>query len=153
MRTITPDELRKSFPKLVSGTFEPASKATARYNCIAFAAGDERHWWEGEGNGGRYSWPSRIRRVTTVETVCEIFVSEGFVETQNCEIEPGYEKVAIYAHLDTCEFSHVARSDGTVWKSKLGKGQDIHHYSLDVLEGDQSDEYGIVERILRRRIS
>ena len=46
--------------------------------------------------------------------------------------------------------SRVAKSDGRVWKSKLGKGQDIEHFSLDVLEGNEADEYGIVERILRR---
>ena len=131
-------------------TYDKKSDATARYNCIAFVAGDERHWWEAEGNGGRYYWPPFIRRSTTVETVSRIFISEGFEITDNREIEPGHEKIAIYTSLDTFEFSHIAKSDGRVWKSKLGKGQDIEHYSLDVLEGDQADEYGIVECILRR---
>lgn len=36
--------------------------------------------------------------------------------------------------------------------SKLGRCQDIEHSSLDLLEGDQHWEYGIVERILRRPI-
>lgn len=153
MRTISPDELRKRFPKLAPGTFEPKSKATGRYNCVGFAAEDERHWWEAGCNGGRYYWPPRPhRQITDVAGVAEIFTAQGFEPTDNREIEPGYEKIAIYSSLDTLEFTHIARSDGQVWKSKLGKGQDIHHFSLDVLEGDQEDEYGIVEVVLRRAL-
>jgi len=153
LRTITQDELRISFPKLIPGTFQPVSRATIRYNCLGFAAGDERHWWEAEGNGGRFYWPQHIKRVTNIETVSTIFTSEGFALTNNHDIESGYEKVAIYASLETFEFSHIAKSDGKVWKSKLGSGQDIYHYSLAVLEGDQADEYGIVERVLRKPIN
>jgi hypothetical protein len=153
LRTITPQELNSKFPKLVTGSFVPISKATGRYNCLGFAAGDERHWWQGEMNGGRFYWPPGLSRVTTVETVSQIFIPRGFQLTDNHAIEPGYEKVAIYASVDTFEFSHIARSDGIVWKSKLGSGQDIDHYSLSVLEGDQADEYGIVDRVLRRRIA
>jgi hypothetical protein len=76
----------------------------------------------------------------------------GFRLTNNHDVEPEYEKVAIYADLNTFEFSHIARSDGVVWKSKLGSGQDIDHYSLGVLEGEHADEYGIVDLVLRRRI-
>ena len=153
MRTITPEELNVRFPKLVPGTFVPTSKATPRYNCIGFAAGDERHWWQGEGNGRRFYWPPHFPRVTTVSTVARIFVEQGFQLTDNHHVEPGFEKVAIYVSLDDLEFSHIAASDGKVWKSKLGSGQDIYHYTLDVLEGDERDEYGIVERVLRRPIN
>jgi hypothetical protein len=149
LRTIGPHELKERFPKLVQGSFERKSNATARYNCIAFAAGDERHWWEAGANGGRYYWPPSIRQSTTVDGVAEIFTAKGFELTNNRDVESGYEKVAIYVSMDDFEFSHIAVSDGTVWKSKLGKGQDIEHCSLDVLEGDQKDEYGIVDRILR----
>lgn len=153
MRTITPKELNDRFPKLVPGTFLPKSKATARYNCIGFAAGDERHWWEGECNGGRFHWPYGFPRTTDAPTVARIFRDQGFEPTSNRDIEPGYEKVAIYICVDDMDFSHIAKSDGDVWKSKLGKGQDIHHYSLDVLEGSEKDEYGIVDIILRKAIT
>jgi hypothetical protein len=129
------------------------SKATGRYNCLAFAAGDERHWWQAECNGGRFYWPPGLNRVTTVHTISQIFLSRGFQVTNNHDIEPGYEKVAIYVSLADFEFTHIARSDGQVWKSKLGSGQDIDHYSLDVLEGDQVDEYGIVERVLQKQVA
>jgi hypothetical protein len=128
------------------------SKATPRYNCIAFVVGDERHWWEGECNGGRYGWFLGLPRKTDVKTLVRAFTERGYELTDNRNIEPGYEKVAIYVNADDLEFSHIAHSDGVVWKSKLGKGQDIHHYSLDVLEGDEIDEYGIVDKVLRKPI-
>jgi hypothetical protein len=82
----------------------------------------------------------------------EIFTSSGYEPTDNQEVEPDYEKVAIYVSLATMEFTHVAISDGRTWKSKLGKGQDIEHNTLELLEGDHGDEYGIVDRVLRRQL-
>jgi hypothetical protein len=84
--------------------------------------------------------------------VTQIFTALGFQLTSNHNVELQYEKVAIYVSLEDLEFSHIAWSDGLVWKSKLGSGQDIDHYTLDVLEGDQIDEYGIVDRVLRKPI-
>lgn len=153
MRTITPRELNGRFPKLVAGAFLPTSKATPRYNCIAFAAGDERHWWQGERNGSRYYWPYGFPRTTDVKTVARIFKERGFELTENRDVESGFEKIAIYADIDDLEFSHIARSDGTVWTSKLGSGQDIHHFSLDVLEGNEMDEYGVVDSVYRRPLT
>jgi len=150
LRTIEPDELKECFPKLETGKYERASKATGRYNCVAFSNGDERHWWEAGLYGGRYYWPSNVAQNNSVAAITEMFTSDGYELTDNREIESGWEKIAIYVSLVDLEFSHVAKSDGRVWKSKLGKGQDIYHSSLDVLEGDQGDEYGIVDRILKR---
>jgi hypothetical protein len=85
--------------------------------------------------------------------VTRIFVADGYAETKDRNIETGYLKAAIYVELEDLDtYSHVAMSDGVVWKSKLGKGQDIEHDSLDLLEGDQKDEYGIVATILRKSI-
>jgi hypothetical protein len=157
LRTIRAEELRAKFPKLVAGIYQRASVATARYNCVAFANGDERHWWNPQPQllkpKRRYYWPPDIKKEWTLETLIEIFTSTGYEIIKNQEIEPGWEKVAIYVSLEDMEPSHVAKSDGRVWKSKLGKGQDIEHYSLDVLEGDTVDEYGIVECVLGRRLS
>jgi hypothetical protein len=85
--------------------------------------------------------------------VTRIFIADGYAETNDRNIEAGYLKAAIYVDLEDLDaYSHVAMSDGVVWKSKLGKGQDIEHDSLDLLEGDQQDEYGIVATILRKAI-
>lgn len=149
-RNSTPAELEASFPKLKPGNYEISSKATPRYNCLAFANKDERHWWESGLNGGLYYWPPGIAQNDKLETILKIFANEGYELTDNHDVEVGVEKVAIYVSLDDMLPSHYARSEDGAWKSKLGKDVDIKHTSLDVLEGDKQDEYGIVERVLKR---
>jgi hypothetical protein len=152
VRTITPIELEARFPKLGGGNYKRASQATARYNCLAFACGDDRRWWEPRP-GGRFYWPPDAQRDTSLAAVTRIFTADGYSETEDRNIESGYLKAAIYVELEDLDtYSHVALSDGLVWKSKLGKGQDIEHASLDLLEGNQKDEYGIVAAILRKAI-
>ncbi|HZF41550.1 MAG TPA: hypothetical protein VE715_22215 [Blastocatellia bacterium] len=61
-------------------------------------------------------------------------------------------KIAIYVDRDSL-LSHVARQtrSGT-WKSKLGiRGKDIEHDSLELLEGDEQDEYGQVAKLMKKR--
>ena len=148
MRNLTPDELQAKFPKLNSRNYKRTSDATGRYNCMAFANGEDRKWWEAGVNGGRFYWPPKTN--DTLEGWVEIFTKQGYRLTSDRGIERGVEKVAIYVDLKDMLPGHVAKSDGHVWKSKLGRLQDIEHSSLDLLEGDQHWEYGIVDRILRR---
>lgn len=101
-------------------------------------------------HGGRYSWPLGIP--DTLDGWTKIFTDQGYELTDKREIEEGFEKVAIYVDLEDLLPSHVAISDGRVWKSKIGRLQDIEHATLDLLEGDRFWEYGIVERILSRKI-
>lgn len=117
---------------------------------MAFANGDERHWWQAGLHGGRYSWPPKVK--DTLAGWVELFTKQGYELTTNREAEIGFEKIAIYVDLGDMLPGHVAKSDGRVWKSKLGRLQDIEHETLDLLEGDQAAEYGIVEKIMRRPI-
>jgi hypothetical protein len=139
------------FPKLLPSEYRRISKAAPRYNCMAFANGDKRHWWEPERHGGGFRWPDTVSKKSTVEAHAEVFEQDGFTRTTSRSHDPEFEKVAIYADSNGA-FSHVTKSDGRVWKSKLGKGQDIEHPSLDVLEGNQYDEYGTVVVLLQRRM-
>jgi len=116
---------------------------------VAFANDDDRHWWQPGLHGGRYRWPTTTAQ-DTIESWREIFERDGYEETDNRDIEPDCEKVAIYVDLQDMLPSHVAKSDGRTWKSKLGKGQDVEHASLELFEGDQFDEYGIVAVVLKR---
>jgi hypothetical protein len=150
MRTLTAEELQVLFPKLTPSTYKRISKAAPRYNCMAFANGDKRKWWEPGCPGGRFRWPEDVKQ-STVEAYAKVFENDGFTRTTNRSHDPEYEKIAIYRDSEGA-FSHVTKSDGRVWKSKLGKGQDIAHASLDVLEGNQGDEYGSVDVLLQRRI-
>jgi hypothetical protein len=148
MRNLTASELEGKFPKLRAGNYKHTSDATGRYNCVAFANDNVRKWWEAGEHGGCYYWPTNI--ADTVDGWVELFTMQGYEITTVREVEHGFEKVAIYVDLTDMLPGHVAKSNGIVWKSKLGRYQDIEHSSLDLLEGDQGCEYGVVDRILRR---
>lgn len=145
-----PSELEAKFPKLHTGNYSNTSDATGRYNCIAFANDHDRKWWEAGPFGGRYYWPPGIS--DTLDGWVKMFTDQGYVLTNNRDVEPGFEKIAIYVDLTDVNQMHVAKSAGQSWKSKLGRYQDIEHASLALLEGDVGWEYGSVERVLKRPI-
>jgi hypothetical protein len=142
--------MQAKWPKLRADNYSHTSDATGRYNCIAFANNRDNKWWQAGLYGGRYEWPSGIS--DTTDGWVEMFTRQGYRPTDNRKVEAGIEKVAIYVGLDDLLPSHVAKSDGRAWKSKLGRYQDIEHSSLDLLEGDQHCEYGVVERVLERPV-
>ena len=149
LKNRTLGELQKLFPKLrIGDNFQHTSEATPGYNCVGFANGDSSKWWQFGIRGGGYYWPVDLG--DTLEAWVELFAREGYSPAENGEIEPGVEKIAIYANLKDFSPSHVAKSDGTTWKSKLGRLQDISHVSLDLLEGPGDNDYGFVQRILQR---
>ena len=149
MRNLTPEEFQKKWPKLRPDNYKEASHASPRYNCLAFVNGDERHKWEFGRHGGRFSWPEGVP--DSLEGWTEIFVRQGYAVTDvaDKDVEPGYEKIAIYEELEG--YYHVAMSDGRSWKSKLGNYQDIEHATLDLLEGFEQAEYGKIVVILKRK--
>jgi len=146
---MTAHELQKRFPKLAESHFSIESPMTLKYNCIAFAADDQSQWWE-HGTPLCY-WPPGATDGETLDGWARVFELHGYSTASDESLEAGYEKVAIYVELDMTP-THVAKQlpDGR-WKSKLGKGHDIEHETLDALEGDQMDEYGIVARFLKRQ--
>ena len=75
-----------------------------------------------------------------------LFAGEGFSFCDDDALEPGYEKIAIYAFVG--QFTHVARQleDGG-WTSKMGTMEDIAHPLLDSLARGY---YGNVHCIMRR---
>lgn len=142
--------LQSVFPKLNAENCQLTSAASPLYNCVAWAAGEQSlNWWPSKADGlGLFSyWPISIRS-TTVANFCKAFGALGYELCGEAGLESGYEKVAIYA--DGNIPTHMARQlpDGK-WTSKLGKGIDITHNELGLLEGD---EYGIVAAILKRAI-
>ena len=72
-------------------------------------------------------WPGGAPRQETLEAFRLAFSSLGFVECATPEIEPGVEKIVIYAAADGRP-THTARQlrDGG-WSSKLGRLHDITH--------------------------
>lgn len=145
--------LEERFPKLRPDLYRVKSPRDPKYNCFAFAANDTQHVWEytGPGRLGGYFWPADVQG-DSLNDYIRVYGLLGFQVCDTAEFEPDTVKIAIYVDRDGMP-SHVARQTrrGT-WKSKLGiRGKDIEHASLDLLEGDEQDEYGRVAVLLKKR--
>jgi hypothetical protein len=145
--------LEISFPNLQTHRYEETSSADPGYNCVAWAAGNDRRWFEPSGQSDHY-WPAKLPRGTyarfyTRDGYAQVFINCGYAACRSEKYQFGYEKVAIY--VDSADrFKHVARMKANgVWTSKLGQGVDIDHDRLAALEGAL---YGTVGLILRRRL-
>ena len=138
------DELEDMFPGLRITPYQIRRGGTSDYNCIAWAAGEDRRWWEPDEDGIEY-WPPGIPREYTVQVYIAAFESLGYTKCEDEGLEAGFEKVAVYAREG--EPTHASRQldDGT-WTSKIGKLSEIVH-AFEALNGD---EYGSPVQILRR---
>ncbi|MGH9280946.1 MAG: DUF7689 domain-containing protein [Acidimicrobiales bacterium] len=113
------------------------------YNCFAWAAGDTSHWWSHQ----RF-WPSGVTREHTLQAYQAAFETLGYSRCNTGDLEPGYEKVVLYANRMGPQ--HAARQlpDGR-WTSKLGEDIDIRHMSVHDVAGGL---YGEPTLFLRRPI-
>lgn len=140
-------DLGRIFPQLQPGTYSITSPASVYYNCIAWAASEtDRRWWPMDAPDAY--WPT-AERDATVDCFIRAFTLLGYEPCDDCALELGYEKVALYATGGN-EPTHMARQlpNGN-WTSKLGKLEDIEHGTLSAVEGN---DYGSVVRILRRPV-
>ena len=147
MATADRPELGDLFPRLTSASYRITSPATRRYNCVAWAAGeDDCPWDHSPGNPFAY-WPHRISRDGKVSSLIAVFRWLGFVTCVDGTHETGIEKIAIYA-TDDEEYTHVARQlPSGKWTSKLGGMEDIEHDSPDdVLCQDYGRVVGFMKR-------
>lgn len=147
MNTASPRNLAEWFPKLASSPHRITSPSDRSYNCIAWAAGDTENWWEPDEAELAY-WPTEVPREYSLDAYLRAFESIGFERCDSAELEPGFEKVAVFA--DQTGPTHAAKqlADGR-WSSKLGRFEDIEH-ELDALAGDDREEYGRIVQILAR---
>jgi hypothetical protein len=125
------------FPNLTNQNCEIKSPRTNRYNCIAWAAGNDTHWWWPDGRGIGY-WPQNVPREETLEAFIRAFATIGYHVCDNAALEAGFEKIAIYAErvgtILVPTHSALQLPDGR-WTSKLGPFEDIQHRTLSDLDG------------------
>jgi len=141
-------ELEEECPGLREGRYSQTSPKDVSYNCVAWAVGDTRNWWYDVSNVKGYYWPPGVPSADTLEGWIRLFEIHSYSETDDPGLEPEYEKVAIYASADGTP-QHVARQKGSgVWTSKMGKGIDIEHPTLESLEGELN---GRVVKIMKRK--
>jgi hypothetical protein len=144
-------ELEYSFPGLTAGSYKLTSPKDGKYNCVAWAVGDIRRYWDDVRYKGRrikgYYWPDGIS-ADTVDGWKAVFTLHGYSECESEAFDADFEKVAIYVYPNG-DPSHVTRQMGSgKWSCKLGVSFDIEHETLDSLKGE---EYGTVGVIMQRR--
>jgi hypothetical protein len=144
--------LARLFPNLRSGAYSITSPRDANYNCVAWAAEDDRRWWwpVPAGTGGGNFWPASIPRECTLERFEQAFGLRGYHVCESTDHEPGVEKVAIYVNSRGVP-THTARqlSNGR-WTSKLGRLVDIEHVRPEDVGGSTGSAYGDVALVLCR---
>ena len=124
------------FPQI--GSWVCHSPRTRRYNCYAFAAGDDTRRWEPDPYN-QYYWPSGVIRDYTLDAFIEAYRTIGYELCPDGSLDSACEKIVMYVGSRGI-VEHVARQgpDGR-WISKLGEEEDIIHRTPDSLT---SADYG-----------
>lgn len=132
--------------------FRTTSKATKRYNCIAWAAGKDDVWIQPDryptGNPDRtYFWPDNVSQKGDLASYIELFEKcFGFEKCEDGNLEKGFFKIALFYSRKMG--IHAARqlSDG-LWTSKVGLGVDASHW----IETYAGGCFGPVAQYMRKK--
>jgi hypothetical protein len=135
--------LEDAFPGLRGQPYQITSPKDHRYNCIAFAAGDNGSWWWPDA-AGEDRWPAGVARAETVEAFRDAFATLGYEVCDNDELEPGYEKIALFTLAGVPKHASRQLASGS-WVSKL---EDIEHALHDLT----SMAYGSVTLVMKRPV-
>ena len=124
-------------PNLTANNCDVKSPATKRYNCLAWAAGEDfRNWWP-DPMGIGY-WPPGIVRAVTTQAFLLAYGTLGFTLCFDGTLEAGVEKLAIYGKGQTGaeEPTHAAvQLETGHWTSKIGRFEDITHTTPNAVGG------------------
>lgn len=135
-----------AFPNLTPRNHRAIGPATYEFNCIAWACGNSRQWWQ---PGPHFYWPiSCDPDDATVQNLLVALTTVGFQICSDRSLETAFEKIAVYA--TPTEYTHAARlmSNGK-WTSKLGVDVLIEH---DAPEDVAGGIYGNLLLFMRRQI-
>src|SRR5262245_29836601 len=132
---MTSDE---AFPRL---TPQNHGTTSTDYNCIAWSARENEHWWQPGVFGPIKAHPEDYG----VGALEAMFKALGYEDCgMDAGFEPGLEKVALFGHA--LHYTHAARQlPNGKWTSKLGKAEDIEHDTPDDVAGGV---YGEVVRVM-----
>jgi hypothetical protein len=133
------------FPKLDASRLALTSPQTPAYNCIAWAAGDQKRWWWPDADGIAY-WPQSVQRAVRLIAFQHAFETLGYQITGDDSLEPMLEKVTIFSRGAIPTHAAKQLANG-LWSSKVGNLEDISHD----LHGIENEAYGTVAFIMSRR--
>jgi hypothetical protein len=144
---MSPD-LETLFPGLRTSGYVITSPKADAPNCIGWALRSSLFFDPKLSRFiGGYYWPEGAPREDTLAAWMAVFELHGYRLCETADLEPGAEKIAIYAD-QSGDAQHVARQlPSGAWTSKIGKLQDIEHTALDGLVGD---DFGTVAAIMTR---
>jgi hypothetical protein len=138
-------EWHRHFP-LLRDHYRKKSDQTRRYNCIALAIGDWKHWWWPVDDPDAY-WPPSLPLDVTLDNFVAAFQQNGYEVCAEVNHEAEFQKVALYTDRFGVP-THAARQTRTGnWYSKIGRNVDILHPSPRLLEGPM---YGIIAVAMKR---
>jgi hypothetical protein len=138
----------REHPYLNPQTCAITSPKANRYNCIAWAAGDDKNaWWPIKGY-----WPPKVPRERTLEAFIQAFETCGYKLCKDGALEAGVEKIAIFGTTNPRDGSitpqHAAlQLESGEWTSKMGPLEDITHKSVHDVNGPC---YGEPKRYMSR---
>jgi hypothetical protein len=104
-------------------------------------------WWWPDPDGDGY-WPDGVKREESLDCFELAYGTLGY-EKCDAGIEPGFEKIVIYAHKGKPSHAALQLPNGH-WKSKLGSWEDIEHNTEKAIE---EYEYGKAVLYMKRRIT
>lgn len=134
-----PSHRLAAFPNLSSENHRVTSCCTPLYNCVAYAMGDDKRWWEPSGRQGTY-WPLKLGPNILDNYIKMFQIFGNFDICSNGDVERHFFKIAVFynssKNTGTKVFTHVAKmlADGK-WSSKLGEAEDIEHSKPEDLFG------------------
>ena len=91
--------LRPAFPRLSPANCRLTSPADDGYNCIAWASENSERWWWPDPLHQSY-WPAAVPRVVTLDAFVQAFSSLGYNQHSDDALEPGLQKIAIFANAE-----------------------------------------------------
>jgi hypothetical protein len=139
-------QIEEEFPGLGRDGYQITSPEDPTYNCIAWAAEEADAWWWPDPLGTGY-WPIGAPRAETLSAFEAAYRLIGYSRCDDGSLEPGFEKVAVFAGTDQGP-THAARQLPTgAWTSKLGSLEDVTHLTLLALGGES---YGSPVLFLKR---
>lgn len=136
-------------PRLKGTNWRITSRSARRYNCIAWAAGDNRRRWDiGKGS----YWPKGAILDYCFSCLVNAYIAEGF---SVCTTEEGrafddkFDTVVLYESSGYWEHAAKLLKSG-MWSSKLGDFEDIEHPTPESVGGT---DYGEPLLYMRRKKS
>jgi len=130
-------ELASELPNLSDSNSRVTSRDTPRYNCIAWAAGEDfRNWWP-DLMGIGY-WPPSIPREEKMPAFVRAYETLNFRLCIGGVLENGIEKLALYGKRrgeDVIPTHAALQLESGEWTSKLGRFEDISHASVEDVYG------------------